>query len=47
MKSGKGKVVTPKTWNRVERQKDKILTQAEEIQRQQQRIAELMEKGWN
>ena len=43
MKSGKGKVVTPKTWNRVERQKEKILTQAEEIQRQKQRIAELME----
>ena len=47
MNNGKGKVVTPKTWNKVERQKDKILTQAEEIQRQQQRIAELMEKGWN
>ena len=47
MKSGKGKVITPKTWNRVERQKDKILTQAEEIQRQQQRIDELMEKRWN
>tara|TARA_R110001592_G_scaffold150467_2_gene376471 strand:- start:24 stop:167 length:144 start_codon:yes stop_codon:yes gene_type:complete len=47
MKDPKKKVVTPKTWNKIERQKDKILTQAEEIQRQQQRIAELMEKGWD
>lgn len=43
----KGKVIIPKTWNKVNHQKNKILTQAEEIQRQQQRIAELMEKGWN
>lgn len=36
------KVVTPTTWNREERQKDKILTQAEQIAAQQKRIMELM-----
>ena len=47
MKDPKKKVITPKTWNKIERQKDKILDQAEEIQRQKERIAELMEKGWD
>lgn len=44
---GNKKVITPKTWNKVERQKDKIQFQADTIKQQQQRIAELMEKGWN
>ena len=36
------KVVTPTTWNHEERQKAKILTQAEQIAAQQKRIMELM-----
>ena len=36
------KVVPPKTWNREERQKEKILTQAEQIAAQQKRIMELL-----
>ena len=36
------KVVTPKTWNREERQKAKILTQAEQIAAQRKRIMEMM-----
>ena len=36
------KVVTPKTWNREERQREKILTQAEQIAAQQKRIMELL-----
>ena len=38
------KVITPKTWNKIERQKDKILDQAEEIQRQKERIAKMFEE---
>lgn len=36
------KVITPKTWDKVEHQKNKILTQAEKIAEQQKRILELM-----
>lgn len=36
------KVVTPKIWNREERQKAKILTQAEQIAAQHKRIMEMM-----
>lgn len=38
----KNKVIKPKTWNREERQKDKILTQAELIAAQRKRILEMM-----
>lgn len=38
----KNKVVKPKTWNREERQKEKILTQAELIEAQRKRILEMM-----
>ena len=44
MKDPKKKVITPKTWNKIERQKDKILDQAEEIQRQKERIAKMFEE---
>jgi|TARA_R110002074_G_scaffold145564_2_gene294498 hypothetical protein len=42
MSKTNNKVVTPKTWNREERQKAKILTQAEQIAAQHKRIMEMM-----
>ena len=41
------KVVTDPPWNREERQKKQILTQAEEIAKQTNRVAELMSKSNN